>query len=272
MSMPIVVLRHPRGDRDAPKNGVLSAGVLTGLAALSQRADLDFVLKIDVDALAIAPFIESIAAFLRAHPDAGIVGCRGSTCDRAHQRYLQCLRQRSPFAMGLELLARLEAAGLDGTRRVTVEHPVGTVDVGPEHIAALRELRPWLTRAVANGHVVADYCQGGAYAVSGRLLRRMADDGVFDRILPWLTLPFFGEDETMAMYCFALGMRLYDFSAEGEPFGLSSQGLAFTPGELVDRHHALIHSLKHHDPVVEAAHRDFFAARRGAVSRASEVA
>jgi 4-aminobutyrate aminotransferase len=264
-ALPIAVVRHPRCSHPAPKNGALAVGVLSGLAWLSQRTDLDFVLKIDLDALAIAPFAERIAEFLRTHPCAGLVGCRGSTCNRAHERFLRCLTQRSPFAMALEMLERTDAARPSDVQRLAVQHPIGEVDVTPAQHAALRELRPWMTRAVAHGHVVADYCQGGSYAVSGTLLRRMTAEGVFDRIMPWLRLPFFGEDEAMAMFCYALGFRLYDFSAPGEPFGISWHGLPCSPSELVARH-ALIHSLKQSDPHVEAAHRDFFAALRPAAS------
>jgi hypothetical protein len=59
--------------------------------------------------------------------------------------------------------------------------------------------------------------------------------GAFDRIMQWLPLPFFGEDEVVAMHYYIAGLRLYDYSAPEEPFGISWQGLPFSPEDLQSR-------------------------------------
>ncbi len=114
--LPITVVRHPRLGRTAPKNGVLSSGVLTGLTSLCGVPDLDFVLKIDVDALVIAPFRERLSDFFRTHPRAGLVGCRGDTCDPAHHRYRACLQRPSPFLRAIEWLDHVPQPPFANTR------------------------------------------------------------------------------------------------------------------------------------------------------------
>ena len=263
--LPVTVLRHPRRGRPGPTAGALTAGVLTGLAWLHARHDVDFVLKIDLDALIIAPFQQRISALLRARPDAGVVGCVGETCDRSAARHQTCLQRPSPFAVALELMARFgpdRFAGLTaGAMRV--EHPVfGPFDVDAVQYEAVLRLRSRLARAAAHGQTTADYCQGGAYAVSAELIRRMAAAGMLDDAMDWLPVGFFGEDEILSMYCFAAGLRLYDFSNAHEPFGIAWSGLPFEPTELLRRDHALIHSLKQDVRHDEADIRRFFAARR----------
>jgi hypothetical protein len=260
--IPIAVLPHPRTRAGGPKRGALIAGVQTGLSWLSDIPQLAFVVKLDVDALVIAPFCARIAAFFRTNPQAGLVGCRGETCDRTHPRHLECLGRRSPFASALEWLDRVAATGVTDTCAVFVDHWPGILELGPEQYQALLALRPWIARAVRNGHLVADYCQGGAYAISGQLIREMRRCETFASARTWLPLEYFGEDEVMSMYCYALGLRPHDFSAEGEPFGVSWHGLPCSPAELASRQHALIHSLKRDPAYPEAEARAFFARRR----------
>ncbi len=261
--LPITVLRHPRGGASGPKRGALIAGVQTGLQWLSHNLpQMEFVLKVDVDALVIAPFCARITAFLRTHPNAGLVGCRGETCDRTHPRYLACLRRRSPFALALEWLDRFAVQSVTDVHTVFVDHRPGIVPLGAPEYQALLALRPWIARAVRNGHLVADYCQGGAYAISGALIREMRRCDVFEDATRWLPLAYFGEDEVMAMYCYALGLRPCDFSGEGQPFGVCWRGLPYSPGELASRKHAVIHSLKRDATYPEAESRAFFAGLR----------
>jgi hypothetical protein len=259
----VVVLPHPRGQDETPLNGALITGVLAGLDWLRGVPDLEFVLKIDLDGLAIAPFRTRINGFLRSHPDAGTIGCRGETCNRAHRLFLNCLRRPSPFAVALEVLDAVSHEASPDAFPRRVAHPAaGTIEVTAEEYAALAALRPVLSRAVANGHHCSDYCQGGAYAMSSVLVRRMEAAGYFEPVAAWLPLASFGEDEVMAMYSYATGLRVYDFSDEGEPFGVSHSRLPFEPECLFQRGHALIHSLLRGRRYDETALRTFFRQRR----------
>jgi hypothetical protein len=261
--LPATVLRHPRRGRDAPRSGALTMGVLTGLAAVQERQDVEFVLKIDLDALVIGPFHQQISAFLRAHPDAGVLGCLGETCDRSVAAFQHCFRRPSPFADALGLLDAWPPERVSERQTIPVVHPVlGAVEVTMEEYHAVRTLGPRWAQAAANGQRTAEYCQGGAYAVSAELLRRMRAASMLDDARVWLPIGFFGEDDVIGMYAFATGLRLYDFSNDREPFGIRWRGLPFPPAELVARGYALIHSVKQDDRYTEADIRAFFAEQR----------
>jgi hypothetical protein len=270
-SLDIVILQNPR-DRDRPasrgRTPCLASGILSGLAWVRANATVDFVLKLDLDALVIAPFHASVASFLQAHPRAGIVGCIGETCDRAHERYLRVLSQRSFFRramsvatvlrlVGAPTVARLGQAWLP--RAVTAGHPINVL---LEQYEAFQSLRPELSRAVENGLSSHRYCQGGAYAIAPAMLERMAARGCFERSGGWCLLPFFGEDTVTAMYAYAVGLDILDFSNAGQVFGLSYSGLPFPPQELVAKGFSLTHSVKSDPRFTEADIRAFFAARR----------
>jgi hypothetical protein len=263
--LPVTVRRHPRRGKRARRAGALTAGVLTGLASVHERIDVEFVLKIDLDALVIAPFQQQISAFLRAHPDAGVVGCIGDTCDRSIAGHQRRLRGAAPFAVALELLDALPSERVAALQTISVAHPaMGTVEITAEQYQAALALRPRMAQAAANGQRTADYCQGGAYAISAELIRRMKAASMLDDALLWLPLGLFGEDEVLTMYSFAAGLQLYDFSNDREPFGICWRGLPFEPAELLARGYALIHSVKQDDRHTEADIRAFFAQRRSA--------
>jgi hypothetical protein len=261
--LPVTVVRHPRGDRTGPWGGASTAGILSGIAALQDRRDLDFVLKIDVDALVIGPFRQQLSAFLGAHPDAGLVGCVGETCDRAAPQFQHCLRRPSPFTIALELMAALPRERIDSRETLSVAHPaMRAVEVTAEERQAVLALRPRMEQAAMNGMRTAEYCQGGAYAIAFELIRRMKAASMLDDAPQWLRIGFASEDETLAMYCYAAGLRIHDFSNEQEPFGIRWRGLAFEPAQFVARGSAIIHSVKRDERHAEPDIRAFFARRR----------
>jgi hypothetical protein len=269
-SLDVVVLPNPR-DRDRPaskgRSPCLAAGVLSGLAWVQANANVDFVLKLDLDALVIAPFHHAVSGFLDTHRNAGVIGCIGETCDRTHERYLRVLSLRSFFRRAMSVANAVRLTGAASIARLVRRSPrpliAGySIDVLLEQYDAFTSLRPELSSAVSNGLSSHRYCQGGAYAIAPRMLDRMAIEGYFERTESWCALPYFGEDTVTAMYAYAVGLEVLDFSDAGQVFGLSYNGLPFAPDELVVRGYALTHSVKSDPRFTEAEIRAFFAARR----------
>lgn len=269
-SLDVVVLPNPR-DRERPasrgRSPCLAAGVLSGLAWVQANANVDFVLKLDLDALVIAPFHDAVTSFLQAHNNAGVVGCIGETCDRTHERYLRVLSLRSFFRRAMFVASAVRLTGAGSVARFVKRWPrpliAGySIDVLLEQYDAFNSLSQELSSAVSNGLSSHRYCQGGAYAIAPRMLDRMAIDGYFDHSEFWGVLPYFGEDTVTAMYAYAVGLDALDFSDVGQVFGLSYNGLPFSPDELVARGYALTHSVKNDPRFTEAEIRAFFAARR----------
>jgi hypothetical protein len=265
----MIVLRNPRAGRGQGGWGGLCAGVIHGLRWIHEHLDVRWIVKLDVDALVIAPFAERLTAVLAAHPEAGLVGCVGETSNRAEELFQWCFRRPSRFAIALDMMNQLTADHFGGQDKVTASVP-GTpqmrVDISRQQFEAFPRIRGPIERAIANGWGTAEYCQGGAYAIAQSMLEAMASAGFLDDPIVWTQFPF-GEDETMAMYCRGLGLDIVDFSDRDQPFGVRYKDLPDEPAALVANGHALIHSVRSVDygPVEQI--RRYFADRRAAHPR-----
>jgi hypothetical protein len=89
----------------------------------------------------------------------------------------------------------------------------------------------------------------------------MRERGIFDHPLIWLDSRC-SEDVVTAICAYACGFQLLDLNGEGEPFGVSYQGLPASPELLAERGHAVIHSLKRDPAWSEEDIRAFFRSRR----------
>jgi hypothetical protein len=258
----LVVVPHPRHGRTRALKGTHCAAVITGLQAL-HHLGVDIAIKLDLDALVIAPFAPDVIACARAHPAAGVIGSLGETCDPSHPLYRQCLQRSSRFrqALGIRRVVSLDEFGDDEARAIRPRQ-AEWVAVTAEQYRAFDAVRPAIERAVDHGLATQRYCQGGAYAMTSALIRRMAERGYLGAAAHWLALPFFGEDEMLAMHAYAVELELVDCSSAGEPFGVAYEGLPFSPTDLVARRHAIIHSVKNDARGSEADIRSFFAERR----------
>jgi hypothetical protein len=110
-------------------------------------------------------------------------------------------------------------------------------------LAAFTQVRPHIELAISNGLQAWEYCQGGAYAISHEMLRRLRTSGILEHTLAWQAFPF-GEDEIVSMYAIAVGLRVCDLSDTGEPFGIQYRDLPWPPPELIGRQYGLTHSVK----------------------------
>jgi hypothetical protein len=222
----LITLARPYRDRGEPLLGRLSAGILLALRAVHEAGSADFVLRLDTDALVIAPFAAAVSGFLQGHPRTGMLGTLGCTCRRDEPYY------------GCEARA-----------------------VSDVMLARDRHVRAHARRAIANGYVAKEYCQGGAYVLPSRTVERMARRGYLAAPEIWLDAPV-PEDVMMGMYTRAVGLRSMDFSMPGQPFANHYRGLPYPPRELVRRGHAIVHSVKRDPDFSEAEIRRFFRVAR----------
>jgi hypothetical protein len=243
----LMVTANPRYGRGDGLWGGLAAGMLHGYGWLHREVRPDIVVKLDTDALVVAPFAERIARALEDER-IGMIGtalhhCDGS--DRPLDRWDWHVRRH-------RLLVRpWRRDGVKGSPLV-LRHTL----TGP---AAL--LRRRIVAARRNGYRYGRHCLGGAYAVPGRFLDRMGARGWFDDWPVWVDLDI-GEDVCIGLYVHAVGLGLADANRPGDVFGVEYQTLPGTPQEVVDRGYAIIHTVKDQDDYDEATIRAFFAARR----------
>jgi hypothetical protein len=243
----LAVTANPRDGRGHGLWGGLAAGMLHGYGWLQREVQPDLVLKLDTDALVIAPFVERVAASL-GDGDLGMVGTFSQHCDgrpRELDRWDFRVRRRRipvrPFREGDQA---------DG--RLRLRHTLwGDPAILRRRIAAARR----------HGYGYGEHCLGGAYAVSGRFLQRMGQHGWFDDWPAWIPLDI-GEDVCIGVYVRAVGLACADANRPGEPFGVEYRDLPLPPGDLVDAGYAVVHSIKDQDGSTEAEIRDYFARRR----------
>ena len=250
----VITLQNPRNGRGYAYLGGLAVGVLSAFAWLWRHADPSFTLKLDTDSLVIGPFASAVAERLRAAPAAGLIGALGKTCNRACPDFGRDVESRSPIIGLLE----------DWRARPAPDTP-GPAGEPPSPDAVEREavgrIRRHIEAAERHGYRTLQYCQGGGYAVSPAMLTRMAASGAFDDMLGWAYLPV-GEDVIVGMLARSVGLEVVDASSDGEPFGVQSRGLAFSPEDLVGRGYAIVHSVRTDAALDEAHIRRLFASRR----------
>lgn len=229
----IVVLRPPRPPRRAAANDAHVAGTLTTLAWLAGAGRADYLVKLDTDALVIADFRPSIESAIRREPDVGLWGAHRENEIGGGERDFGYWRRPISKA-GAPLRVRL--AG----RLPAVEQAL----VGPKG-RGRRFVRRLHTDALTGGYETGEHCLGGAYAVTAEAARRMRERGYLDDPLATYGTRL-GEDVVLGMLVRACGLRLGSLVAPGEAFALRHRGLLAEPAQLVQRGHAVVHSVKGH--------------------------
>ena len=227
--------------------GKLGVGVLAALGYLATMSRFDLIVKIDTDAIAIAPFVRSLRRIFVSDPQLGLVGSYGETSNRRASYYRVC-SSREPRLL---VSARATRKALEEGHRALGE--VGkhsALNTSLEDFKRFLPLLPLVELAASNGYEIDDYCQGGAYAIAAEMPCLIASVGGFSLAESWSHLPF-GEDEMMAMLTYAVGRRMLDFSAEGETFGIQFRGLPYSLATSFRRQHALIHSMKRNTYTLE---------------------
>lgn len=240
---------NPRQGKGIGHTGGLNTATLSALQWINKHTDTSFTLKLDTDALVIAPFAEKIARAFAAMPNVGILGSYKKTCNgdlRDFSDWAKYFRHLSSpmsiFRVGRKIYFHL---GFWGKSALVRRH---------------------INSALKNGYEPGEHCQGGAYAVSSKLISQMAINGYLEDPLLWLHTPV-GEDSMMGMYVKATNMQLYGLVEQDQPFAVKYAGLADTPENLLSRGYSLIHSIKNDKKLSEQEIRDFYRKHRSNASK-----
>ena len=241
------VVSNPRDGRGRAMFGGMTCGTFAGLREAGRDPAVAFVVKLDTDALVIAPFADRLAVVVREHPRVGVVGAyrttpNGTPRDFSRQAAsVALLRRRLLFGRERDDAGRHWPTGL-GERRPTT-------------------LRRLVRAAGANGYELGEHCQGGAYAVTRAGLDALGRTGAFADPLLWFNMAV-TEDAAVALHVRAAGLVLLGQVADGQVFGVRYAGLPGPPRELLDRGFGLIHSVKNDPRHAESDVRDFFRRHR----------
>ena len=223
-----------------------SEGVLVGVAAgleelLGNGPPVDWVLRLDTDALIIGPFSGSISDRFASDSRIGLVGSYLRRADGT-------LRDFSGPAKPLRKL-RAPVSVWRRQRRVKTSL-----------FGVARERRHVIEAAERNGYQLGQHCQGGAYALSMEAVRSIGSRGWLDCRL-WRGT-YVSEDVIMAVQIRSLGYLMEGMVEPGEPFAVRHVGLPGEPRALRDAGHGVVHSIKTHGNWTEQGLRDEFRALR----------
>jgi hypothetical protein len=251
----LIVLPHSRRSADNDILGGLCTANLIALNYVKHYLDAEFYIKLDTDALVIAPFSESILRKFHAVPDAGILGLLGDSCNHESRSFRYD-----------ELMMNLVNKALAVSRKLPSTSPEVTAELNELDINTVDQMRNLVTickqiSVITETGFHGEHCQGGAYAVSRNMVNRMHMRGFLENQLLWAGIQF-GEDRMMGVYCAAVGLRSVDFSGHNEPFGVQALGLAYPPEQLLQRGYSIIHSVKSDPRYAESDIRQFFYLKR----------
>lgn len=239
------VIANPRRGRGIPTLGGTTAATLAGLAWVAAEAPGAWVLRLDADALVIGPFAEAVQAALE--PGVGILGSCHRTCNGD-------VRDVRTIGTEVQRHTRPVWAWRRPPRRPWWVRP------------ADRHVRCVLRAAAACGYRPGEHCIAAGCAISPALVQALAARGWLQDPRRWLGVRL-GDDMVLGAMSRACGLTLVDLPAV---FGLTHRGLPDTPQGLLERHFAIIHSVKNDPAWTEADVREFFAAARDGRSAAAE--
>jgi hypothetical protein len=186
----------------------------------------DFLLRLDADALVLAPGLEDVAAArVEADRSIGMLGSYRFGPDDTPRDFAPARRH---------LRSEL---GLRGLRKPALR----------------RRLRELHAHARSNGYVDGEHCLGGAYLHTRSAVEALAARGWLD--LPVLAASGLGEDHLFALLTVAAGFRIADFGRSGDPLALRWQSLPASPDDLLASGKLVAHSVRAWNGLDEAAIR-----------------
>lgn len=245
-----VALQHPKhiwpekSARSRKGKGICAA-VQSAMKWIANNAqETKFTLKLDTDALVIAPFAEKLAKVFDDHPNVGKIGAHEFTPNGDP-------RDISKNGKTVETLYRVPSlrswfkSWIVKDERAIIRQHIGM--------------------AVDHGYRFGEHCLGGAYAVSTELLKRMLIYGYLNDESLWLPIDC-PEDVMMGIYTKAAGMQFKGYVGNDEVFGIRHKGLPDSLERIVERGFSVIHSTKDYGHLTEAQIREFFNRRRAALS------
>jgi hypothetical protein len=204
-------------------------------------------LRLDTDALVIAPFVNRIVEAFELQPDAGILGLYDRGVDGT---------SHAPAFRGWQRATEKLGAPIRIYRRPPIRHRYLEQALwGPA-----AKTRHQYERARRNGYRPGENILPAACTLSPAMLTRMAQAGDLDDPLRWRTVPVV-DDIMLSIAAYAVGLRISATQNEN-PFGLMHRGLPDTPSRLVERGFSFVHSVKTETRLSEKEIRAYFAERR----------
>jgi hypothetical protein len=248
-SCKLVRVVNPRQGRHNPVSGGLCAGMLAGFErCLEVFSDtIAFVVKLDTDALVIAPFAERLTRLFASNPEVGMAGAYRHTPNGEDR----------DFGPWTELVTDLTHRWIPTQRRWRRAGRRMPLAVSGQ---ALRR-RTIFREAFARGYIAGHHCLGGAYGITQSTLRTIAEAGYLRDPLLWLDTSI-GEDVLISCLTQAVGKQLVDYCRNNEVFGIRYRGLVDTPDKLLERGFSILHSTKSDPRVSERELREYFRIRR----------
>jgi hypothetical protein len=248
----VATLRPPKRTRRAAFEDRIAAHVLAALGWAGRNTDASLFMKLDTDALVIAPFADKLAARFAADPGVGLLGSYDRMSNGAPRDF-------GPW--------------VDPVRRAGVTLGWRPARLGPGRpVVALgrrrARVRRYIKDARAAGYSWGEHALAAAFAIRHELVARWLVDGVLDDPGVFLGTRL-GDDPILGILVRRSGWRLGGMVDPGDPFALAWRGLPSPPDELLAGGYSIIHCVKNDRRWSEADIRGFFRGRRAAVAPAS---
>lgn len=227
------ILPNPRNGRGNWWQGGLCVALAEGLRWIGTTLDVEFVLRLDTDALTIDSFADRVVDAFNVDSKIGLLG----TWDK----YPFNGKQRLPHPGTSKTLPYILEKS---SRRFAIwrhsDHPTRVQCALSKNDRTVRKV---IRSAIQNGYQPGDFLQGGAYAIRGQLVKDLYSHQLTRNPLAFLG-QFYGEDILATLFCYSMGYVPKGFNQPGEVFGVQYKGLPATIPELKDAKYALIHSVK----------------------------
>jgi glycosyltransferase involved in cell wall biosynthesis len=228
-----VILPSPRNGRGYWWQGGLCVGLTEGLRWIGENRTVDFVVRLDTDALVISPFADRVSNAFDADSKIGLLG----TWDK----YAFNGAQRLPHEHTNKVLP-------DILKKASRPFAIWRHSECPTRIQCSlfkndRLVRSIIHAAIQNGYQLGDFLQGSGYAICGRLVLDLSTHRLTASPLAFLH-QFYGEDVLATLFCYAMDYYPQGCNQPGEVFGVGNQRLPATIPELLEAQYGVVHSIK----------------------------
>jgi hypothetical protein len=228
-----VILPNPRNGLGYWWQGGLCVGLTEGLRWIGENRAIEFVVRLDTDALVIGSFASRVSSAFDADPKIGLLG----TWDK----YAFNGVQRLPHENSNKILPYI-------LRKASRHFAIWRHSDWPTRVQCSlfkndRLVRRIIRSAIQNGYQPGDFVQGGGYAIRSQLIQSLNTHHLTAYSLAFLH-QFYSEDVLATLFCYAMGYYPKGFNQPGEVFGVQNQMLPATISELVEAQYGIIHSIK----------------------------
>lgn len=228
---------NPRAPSTSGWEGGHTLAILDKLDSISAPSDLQYVLKLDTDSIALNPFHTYISNIFSNNPDAGAIG--------SYKNYPHRERNLAEDFMAKSALGKMIKPFTIWRRLPARPTPyIQTVFNRDDRI-----FRNHMLMAIKNGYRIGENVQGGAYALSADFIRKF-------QLTKKPSLKFWAhrpltEDSVTAIFNKSLGFNFLNAIDPNGGFGVSHLSLPFSLDEMLQKKYGFIHPIKSKDEATE---------------------